>query len=106
MIFSFRLLPDGTETDNISDSFMRTGCMAAFDSFDHFTQYSDEILDLLEDFSSPAFVNPKVLEAVEAGDSDRRMSTSINVSISDPVARAVENDGIAGMFVDGSPKLN
>lgn len=72
--------------------------MAAFDSFDHFTQYSDEILDLLEDFSSPAFVNHKVLEAVEAGDSDRRMSTSINVSMSDPVSRVVESDGIAGMF--------
>lgn len=39
---------------------MRTGCMAAFDSFTHFEQYSDEILDLLEDFSSPAFVNAKV----------------------------------------------
>lgn len=91
----YKLLPDGTETDNIFDSFMRTGCMAAFDSFDHFTQYSDEILDLLEDFSSPSFVNAKVLEAVEAGDSDRRMSTSINVSISDPITRPAETDGIA-----------
>lgn len=96
MIF-FRLLPDGTETDNIFDSFMRTGCMAAFDSFEHFTQYSDEILDLLEDFASPSFVNAKVLEAVEAGDSDRRMSTSINVSISDPISRPAETDGIASM---------
>jgi len=31
--------------------------------------YSDEILDLLEDFVSPAMVNAKVLEAVEAADS-------------------------------------
>ncbi|KAL1397350.1 hypothetical protein pipiens_002541 [Culex pipiens pipiens] len=84
----YKLLPDGTESDNLTDSFMRTGCMAAFDSYEHFTQYSDEILDLLEDMASTAFVNPKMLEAVEAGDSDRRMSTSINVSISEQVSGA------------------
>ncbi|XP_058834759.1 acetyl-CoA carboxylase isoform X2 [Topomyia yanbarensis] len=89
----YRQLADGTECDTIADSFMRTGCMAAFDSFEHFGQYSDEILDLLEDFASPAFVNPKVLDAVDGGDSDRRMSTSINVSISDPIARAEGTDG-------------
>lgn len=33
--------------------------MAAFDSFAHFEQYADEILDLLEDFSSPAYINAK-----------------------------------------------
>ncbi|XP_059611586.1 acetyl-CoA carboxylase [Phlebotomus argentipes] len=68
---------------------IRTGCMAAFDSFQHFHDYSDEILDLLEDFASPAFVSTKVLDAVEAADSvsDGRHSTSINVSISDPVTR-------------------
>lgn len=68
---------------------IRTGCMAAFDSFEHFQEYSDEILDLLEDFASPAFVSTKVLDAVEAADSvsDGRHSTSINVSISDPVTR-------------------
>lgn len=85
----YKLLPDGSESDNLTDSFMRTGCMAAFDSFEHFTQYSDEILDLLEDMASTAFVNPKMLEAVEAGDSDRRMSTSINVSISDQVSGSI-----------------
>ncbi|XP_058168228.1 acetyl-CoA carboxylase [Anopheles ziemanni] len=81
---------EGNDPDAIPDSFMRTGCMAAFDSFEHFNQYSDEILDLLEDYASPVFVNPKVLEAVDGGDSDRRMSTSINVSISDQVNRVVE----------------
>lgn len=40
---------------------MRTGCMAAFDSFDHFEMHSDEILDLLEDYASPAFVSAKVI---------------------------------------------
>lgn len=77
---------------------MRTGCMAAFDSYEHFTQYSDEILDLLEDMASTAFVNPKMLEAVEAGDSDRRMSTSINVSISEQVSGAsvVSTEGAVG----------
>lgn len=96
-------------------TFTRTGCMAAFDSFEHFQQYSDEILDLLEDFASPAFVNAKVLlilfalkyihtnyiffkvlDAVESADSmsdDRRMSTSINVSMSEPISRmSIETD--------------
>jgi len=83
---------DGVETttETVGASFVRTGCMSAFDSFEHFEQYSDEILDLLEDFASPAFVNAKVLEAVEAVDSmtDGRLSTSINVSLSDPITRA------------------
>jgi acetyl-CoA carboxylase/biotin carboxylase 1 len=68
--------------------------MAAFESFEHFTQYSDEILDLLEDFSSPAFVNTKVLDSVDGGD-DRRLSTSINVSISD--SKSLVNEGEQGM---------
>ncbi|XP_052899542.1 acetyl-CoA carboxylase [Anopheles moucheti] len=86
---------EGNDTDAIPDSFMRTGCMAAFDSFEHFNQYSDEILDLLEDYASPVFVNAKVLEAVEGTDSDRRMSTSINVSISDQVNRVMETENAA-----------
>ncbi|PNF15149.1 hypothetical protein B7P43_G14819 [Cryptotermes secundus] len=59
----------------------RTGCMAAFESFSQFEQYADEMLDLLEDLSSPAVVSPKVLEAVESG-SESRLSTSINISMS------------------------
>ncbi|KAL1117895.1 hypothetical protein AAG570_004208 [Ranatra chinensis] len=59
----------------------RTGCMAAFESFQKFESYFDEILDLLEDFVSPAVVSPKIMEAVE-NSSESRMSTSINVSLS------------------------
>lgn len=82
--------PEKSETETIfTGSFMRTGCMAAFDSFEHFQEYSDEILDLLEDSISPAFVNSKVMDAVEAADSESggRLSTSINVSLSDPISR-------------------
>jgi acetyl-CoA carboxylase/biotin carboxylase 1 len=59
--------------------------MAAFNSYEHFQQYSDEILDILEDYMSPSLINSKTLEVVEgeANTDDRRLSTSINVSISD-----------------------
>ncbi|RZF37309.1 hypothetical protein LSTR_LSTR005641 [Laodelphax striatellus] len=65
----------------ILHSYQRTGCMAAFESFAQFETYADEILDLLEEFASPATVSPKIIEAVESG-SESRMSTSINVSLS------------------------
>lgn len=65
----------------------RTGCMAAFESFPQFEQYADEMLDLLEDLSSPAVMSPKVLEAVESG-SESRLSTSINISMSVGDSRA------------------
>ncbi|XP_071442085.1 acetyl-CoA carboxylase isoform X1 [Hetaerina americana] len=64
----------------------RTGCMAAFTSFEEFENYAEEVLDLLEDFAtSSGSVNPKVMEAVES--SECRLSTSINISMSigDPV---------------------
>lgn len=64
------------------DSFQRTGCMSAFENFSHFEQYADEIFDLIEDFSSPATINPKDLIAVESGSESRTNSTSINVSLS------------------------
>lgn len=87
-------IPVDGNGDVSSGSFMRTGCMAAFDSFDHFQQYSDEILDLLEDLTSPSYGNSRVNEAVDAAESaseDRRMSTSINVSLSgDPSGRIAE----------------
>ncbi|XP_012280846.1 acetyl-CoA carboxylase isoform X2 [Orussus abietinus] len=60
----------------------RTGAMAAFQDLEQFSQYSDEVLDLLEDLSSPNSVSAKVLEAVDAVGSESRHSTSINVSIS------------------------
>lgn len=78
-------IPIDGNGDIYTGTFMRTGCMASFDSFDHFKQYSDEILDLLEDLASPVFASNKVLDVVDTSDSvsdDRRMSTSINVSIS------------------------
>lgn len=82
------------DTETIfTGSFMRTGCMAAFNSFEHFQEYSDEILDLLEDSVSPAIVNGKIMDAVEAAgesESGTRMSTSINVSLSDPISNPNE----------------
>lgn len=87
--------PDKSETETIfTGSFMRTGCMAAFDSFEQFQEYSDEILDLLEDSVSPAMVNYKVLDAVEAANSESeslRLSTSINISLSDPISRVIND---------------
>lgn len=82
-----------SETETIfTGSFMRTGCMAAFDSFEHFQQYSDEILDFLEEaLSTASSVSSKVMDAVEAADSASehgRLSTSINVSLSDPISRS------------------
>lgn len=78
--------PESSETETIpTGSFIRTGCMAAFTSFEHFLKNSDELLDTLEEYASPAFVNSKVMEAIEAADSvseGNRMSTSINVSLS------------------------
>ncbi|KAI5726751.1 hypothetical protein M8J76_007892 [Diaphorina citri] len=65
----------------IIHTYQRTGCMAAFESFTQFENYFDEILDLLEDFASPAQVPTKIMEAVESG-SESRNSTSINVSLS------------------------
>lgn len=63
------------------ENFHRSGCMAAFESFQQFEQYADEIFDLMEDFASPAAVSAKDLNAIESG-SESRLSTSINVSLS------------------------
>lgn len=68
-------------TQTIIHSCQRTGCMAAFESFSQFESYFDEILDLVEDFSSTSVVSPKIMDAVE--NSDTHTSTSINVSLSD-----------------------
>nr|XP_018903562.1 PREDICTED: acetyl-CoA carboxylase isoform X3 [Bemisia tabaci] len=78
---------DAPETDmtasaapTVIHSYQRTGCMAAFESFDQFESYYDEILDLLDELS-PSTVSPRIMEALESG-SESRMSTSINVSLS------------------------
>ncbi|XP_050426014.1 acetyl-CoA carboxylase isoform X3 [Adelges cooleyi] len=62
-------------------TYQRTGCMAAFESFSQFEQYFDEILDIMEDLSSPVYISPKIIEAVESG-SESRLSSSLNVSLS------------------------
>lgn len=77
---------DATPLPTIIHSVQRTGCMAAFESFNQFETYFDEILDLIEDFSSTATVSPKIMEAVESGSESQ--STSINVSLSVDVPRA------------------
>ena len=70
--------------------------MAAFESFEHFKEYSEDILKLIEDFSSPTSISSKVLDALDAADAasdGNRLSTSINVSLSDPVQRIPAIDG-------------
>lgn len=70
------------------DSFQRTGCMAAFESAQHFERYGDEIFDLIEDLSSPADIATRVMEAIENGSDSAHNSTSINVSLSTDAGRA------------------
>lgn len=81
---------------------MRAGWMAAFDSFEHFQEYVDDILQLIEDYSQPHTMSSKVMDALEAADTNsdgNRLSTSINVSISDSVSRTP-----AGETPDAVPK--
>lgn len=73
-------------------NFQRTGCMAAFESFQQFEQYADEIFDLIEDFASPAVISAKDLNAVESGSESRTLSTSINVSLSVDGSRSAVED--------------
>ncbi|KAJ8978777.1 hypothetical protein NQ317_015501 [Molorchus minor] len=80
------------EETRVIDSFQRTGCMAAFDSFQQFEQYADEIFDLIEDFSNPASISAKDLNAVESGSESRGNSTSINVSLSIEARRSSAQD--------------
>ncbi|XP_050313932.1 acetyl-CoA carboxylase isoform X2 [Anthonomus grandis grandis] len=76
----------------VVDTFQRTGCMAAFENFHQFEQYSDEILDLIEDFSNPVTISARDLNAVESGSESRKNSTSINVSLSLDGPRAAQID--------------
>ncbi|KAK9746196.1 Acetyl-CoA carboxylase, central region [Popillia japonica] len=79
-------------TSQVYNNFQRTGCMAAFENFQQFEQYADEIFDLIEDFASPAMVSAKDLNAVESGSESRTNSTSINVSLSVEGARTTVED--------------
>lgn len=56
--------------------------MAAFENFQEFEQYSDEIFDLMEDLSNPISISARDLNAIESGSESRGNSTSINVSLS------------------------
>lgn len=58
----------------------RTGALAAFQSFDQFVQYADELLDLVHDFASEAIVRREDLAALQDC-SESRDSTSINVGL-------------------------
>ncbi|XP_047513528.1 acetyl-CoA carboxylase isoform X2 [Pieris napi] len=58
----------------------RTGALAAFNSFEQFVEYSDELLDLVHDFASTATVRREDLQALQDG-SESRDSTSINVGM-------------------------
>lgn len=67
-------------TQTVIHSCHRTGCMAAFESFNQFESYFEEILELVEEFSSTSAVSPKIIEAVD--NVSESQSTSINVSLS------------------------
>ncbi|KAI5637059.1 acetyl-CoA carboxylase, central region domain-containing protein [Phthorimaea operculella] len=52
----------------------RTGALAAFESFEQFLQYSDELLDLVADFGSTATIRKEDLQALADGTSESRDS--------------------------------
>lgn len=81
--FQFVLPTNHPNRQNQSLVDHRAGAMVAFQDLEQFSQYADEVLDLLEDLSSPTPVmSAKLLEAVDAAGSESRHSTSINVSLS------------------------
>lgn len=65
--------------------------MVAFENFQEFEQYSDEIFDLIEDISNPVTISAKDLNAIESGSESRGNSTSINVSLSLEARRYVQS---------------
>lgn len=91
--FQFVLPNNHPNRQNQSMVIHRTGAMAAFKDLEEFDKYLDEVLDILEDQSSPNSVSAKVLEAIDALGSESRHSTSINVSISaEGTSVPIEND--------------
>lgn len=83
--FQFVLPSNHPNRQNQSLVDHRAGAMAAFQDLEQFNQYTDEVLDLLEDLSSPTpMMSAKLLEAVDAAANESRHSTSINVSLSIP----------------------
>lgn len=67
--------------------------MAAFESFAQFEQYFDEILDIMEDLSTPVYISPKIIDALESS-SESRLSSSLNVSVSLGDTRAPDQDNL------------
>lgn len=60
--------------------------MTAFQSFDQFEMYADEILDLVRDCSRSVNVSNKVLEAVEnASESRTSGSNSVSLNLGDAI---------------------
>ncbi|KAL6432779.1 hypothetical protein ACFW04_006277 [Cataglyphis niger] len=81
--FQFVLPSNHPNRQNQSLVDYRAGAMVAFQDLEQFIQYADEVLDLLDDLSSPSpVVSTKLLDAVDASGSESRHSTSINVSLS------------------------
>uniref|UniRef100_A0A1L8D6K8 Acetyl CoA Carboxylase-2 n=1 Tax=Plutella xylostella TaxID=51655 RepID=A0A1L8D6K8_PLUXY len=65
----------------------RTGVLAAFESFEQFAQYADELLDLVHDFASSATVRKEDLQALQDG-SENRDSTSLSMGDFKPSTEA------------------
>lgn len=60
--------------------------MTAFQSFEQFEMYADEILDLVRDCSRSVNISNKVLEAVEnASESRNSGSTSVSLNLGDAI---------------------
>lgn len=75
-------------------TYQRTGCMASFESFTQFEEeYFDEILNIMEELSTPLYVSPKIIEAVESG-SESKLSASLNVSLSLSDAARPDQDNL------------
>uniref|UniRef100_A0A1L8D6E5 Acetyl CoA Carboxylase-4 n=1 Tax=Plutella xylostella TaxID=51655 RepID=A0A1L8D6E5_PLUXY len=64
-----------------------TGVLAAFESFEQFAQYADELLDLVHDFASSATVRKEDLQALQDG-SENRDSTSLSMGDFKPSTEA------------------
>lgn len=80
------------EGPKLFDTFQRTGCIAAFENFQQFEQYADEIFDLVQDIANPVTVSAKDINALESGSESRTNSTSINVSLTVDGSRTNQED--------------
>lgn len=72
--------------------------MTAFQSFQQFEMYADEILDLVSDYSRNVNVSNKVLEAVEnASESRNSGSNSVSLNMGDGI-RIEESPQVGGLL--------